>query len=290
MKMKRSLRVGGVPEHFNLPWQLAAERDVFSNYEIDLSWTMYAGGTGAMTQAISNGSLDVAILLTEGFIAAASDGLEASIAKVYIDTPLVWGIYASAQSPIQHADTFQNKKIAISRFGSGSHLMSMIHASERTEHLHVNQFEVVNSLQGGVTALCESRADLFYWEKFMTRPYVNNGEVKAVGEFSAPWSSFLIVAGQHAMREKQDALKQMLQIMNGECITFKQDMHSPIHLSKRFDMSIPEARHWLQNTQWNYNFDVSLTSLENAKSALVSVNKCNPDLELRELCASWIQI
>ena len=38
-----------------------------------------------MTQAISNGSLDVAILLTEGFIAAASDGLEASIAKVYID-------------------------------------------------------------------------------------------------------------------------------------------------------------------------------------------------------------
>jgi hypothetical protein len=124
----------------------------------------------------------------------------------------------------------------------------------------------------------------------MTRPYVNDGQVKGVGEFSAPWSSFLIVVGQHAMREKQDAVKQMLEIMNGECITFKQDMHSAIHLSKRFDMSIPEARHWLQNTQWNYNFDVSLTSLENAKSALVSVNKCNPDLELRELCASWIQI
>jgi len=46
MKAKQSLRVGGVPEHFNLPWQLAAERDVFSNHEIDLSWTMYAGGTG----------------------------------------------------------------------------------------------------------------------------------------------------------------------------------------------------------------------------------------------------
>ena len=290
MKTKQSLRVGGVPEHFNLPWQLAAERDVFSNYDIDLSWTMYAGGTGAMTQAISNGSLDIAVLLTEGFIAAASDGLEASIAKVYIDTPLVWGIYSGAQSSIQAVDTFRNKRVAISRFGSGSHLMSMIHASERNEHIEDNQFEIVNSLHGGVNALVQSQADLFYWEKFMTRPHVRSGEVKSVGEFSAPWSSFLIIAGNKVMREKQEAVKRLLEIMNGECITFKQDVHSAIHLSKRFDMTLPEARQWLQQTQWNYNFEVSNASLENAKSALVSVNKCNPKLELRELCAPWVLI
>jgi len=289
MKKAQSLRVGGVPEHFNLPWQLAAERDVFSNFDIDLSWTMYAGGTGAMTQAISNDSLDLAILLTEGFISAASDGLEASIAKVYIDTPLVWGIYSGAQSTIEHVDTFHNKRIAISRFGSGSHLMSMIHAAERNEPIEVDSFEVVHSLHGGINALRESRADLFYWEKFMTRPHVLNGEVKPVGEFSAPWSSFLIIVSNKAMREKEDAVKQLLQIMNGECIAFKQDMHSAIHLSKRFDMTLPEARQWLQNTQWNYNFDISLTSLEKAKKALVSVNKCNTNLQLHELCASWIQ-
>jgi sulfonate transport system substrate-binding protein len=290
MKTKHSLRVGGVPEHFNLPWQLAAERDVFSNYDIDLSWTMYAGGTGAMTQAISNGSLDIAVLLTEGFIAAASDGLEASIAKVYIDTPLVWGIYSGAQSSIQEVDTFRNKRIAISRFGSGSHLMSMIHAAERHEQIEENQFEIVNSLHGGVNALVQSDADIFYWEKFMTRPHVQRGEVKSVGEFSAPWSSFLIIAGNKVMREKQEAVKRLLEIMNVECITFKQDVHSAIHLSKRFDMTLPEARQWLQHTQWNYNFEVSSVSLENAKSALVSVNKCLPTLELRKLCAPWVLI
>ena len=290
MKTKHSLRVGGVPEHFNLPWQLAADRDVFSNYDIDLSWTMYAGGTGAMTQAISNGSLDIAVLLTEGFIAAASDGLEASIAKVYIDTPLIWGIYSGAQSSIQAVDTFRNKRIAISRFGSGSHLMSMIHASERHEQIDDNQFEIVNSLHGGVNALVQSHADLFYWEKFMTRPHVQSGEVKSVGEFSAPWSSFLIIVGNKVMREKQEAVKRLLEIMNVECITFKQDVHSAIHLSKRFDMTLPEARQWLQHTQWNYNFEVSSASLENAKSALVSVNKCNPTLELRKLCTPWILI
>jgi hypothetical protein len=290
MKMKQSLRVGGVPEHFNLPWQLAAERDVFSSYDIDLSWTMYAGGTGAMTQAISNGTLDVAILLTEGFIAAASDGLEARIAKVYIETPLVWGIYTGAQSTIKKVDTFQNKRIAISRFGSGSHLMSMIHASELGEQIDVHQFEIVNSLHGGIKSLTEARADLFYWEKFMTRPHVVSGEVLPIGEFSAPWSSFLIIVGDKALHEKEDAIKQLLEIMNGECISFKQDVHSAIHISKRFDMTLPEARHWLQNTQWNYNYDVSEKSLNNAKSALITVNKCNSNLNLRELCAPWIQL
>jgi ABC-type nitrate/sulfonate/bicarbonate transport system substrate-binding protein len=290
MKSKQSLRVGGVPEHFNLPWQLAAERDVFSSKDIDLSWTMYAGGTGAMTQALSHGSLDVAILLTEGFIAAASDGLQAHIAKVYIETPLVWGIYTGAHSSIENADTFFNRHIAISRFGSGSHLMSMIHASERNEKIDPAQFEVVNSLHGGVNALCNSTADVFYWEKFMTRPHVLSGEVKLIGEFSAPWSSFLIIVGDEAMRNKKEAVKQLLQIMNGECITFKQDVHSAIQLSKRFDMSLPEAHAWLQNTQWNYTFEVSKQILENAKAALASVNKCNNQLNLEQFCAPWIQL
>jgi len=290
MKSEQSLRVGGVPEHFNLPWQLAAERDVFSSKGIDLSWTMYAGGTGAMTQAINNGSLDVAVLLTEGFIAAASEGLQARIAKVYIETPLVWGIYTGSSSNIASADTFHNRHIAISRFGSGSHLMSMIHASERHEKLEPSQFQVVNSLHGGVNALRESSADIFYWEKFMTRPHVLSGEVKLIGEFSAPWSSFLIIVGDEALLNKQEAVKQLLQIMNGECISFKQDVHSAIQLSKRFDMSLPEAHAWLQNTQWNYNFEVSRKSLENAKAALESVNKCNNQLNLEQFCAPWIQL
>lgn len=290
MKSKQSLRVGGVPEHFNLPWQLAAERDVFSSYDIDLSWTMYAGGTGAMTQAISNGTLDVAILLTEGFIAAASDGLEARIAKVYIDTPLVWGIYGGAHSDLKQVDTFQNKRIAISRFGSGSHLMSMIHASELGEQIDAAQFEVVHSLHGGINSLTESRTNLFYWEKFMTRPHVVKGEVIQLGEFSAPWSSFLIIVGDKALHEKKDDVLQLLEIMNGECISFKQDVHSAIHLSKRFDMTLPEAHQWLQNTQWNFNYNVTQQSIENAKSALISVNKCKSNLNLPELCAPWIQL
>ncbi|MFM7233074.1 MAG: ABC transporter substrate-binding protein [Flavobacteriales bacterium] len=290
MKHSKTIRVGGVPEHFNLPWQLAAERDVFSAHGINLSWTMYAGGTGAMTKALNDGLLDVAILLTEGFIAAASDGLRAKIGKIYIDTPLVWGIYADAQSNLEKITSHQNRRIAISRYGSGSHLMPMIHASERGEQLTENQFEVVNSLYGGVQALTTSNAELFYWEKFMTRPHVRSGAVKLVGEFSAPWSSFLIVVSEEAIEGKKDAILKLLELMNVECISFKQDNHSAIHLSKRFDMTLPEARKWLQTTQWNYDFNIEEESLRLAKVALGSVGKCNDTLRLDSLCASWINM
>jgi len=290
MKKKQSLRVGGVPEHFNLPWQLAAERDVFSMHNIDLSWTMYAGGTGAMTQALSNGSLDVAILLTEGFIAAAADGLQARIAKVYIETPLVWGIYTGASSEITNTQGIHDKRIAISRFGSGSHLMAMIHAGEHNVFPVTESFRIVNSLYGGVQCLTSGEADIFYWEKFMTRPHERSGELRLIGEFSAPWSSFLIIASDETIRHKQEALLQLLEIMNGECIAFKQDNHSAIHLSKRFDMSLPEARMWLQKTHWNYNYEVAFSSLNNSKQALHGIGKCDVAISLEKLCAPWIQL
>lgn len=290
MKSNERLRVGGVPEHFNLPWQLAAERDVFSSHNIELSWTVYAGGTGAMTQALSDGSLDIAVLLTEGFIAAASEGLRASIGKVYVDTPLVWGLYTGAESAVIDTNHLNDKRIAISRFGSGSHLMSMIHASEKQERLNQEQFEIVHSLHGGVQALTDKRADLFYWEKFMTRPHVHSGELRLIGEFSAPWSSFLIIVSHDALQQKKEATLKLLEIMTQECIGFKQDTFGAIHLSKRFDMTLPEARKWLHDTQWNYNFDIEHASLENARRALTGVGKCNPQLSLEKLCAPWLHL
>ncbi len=290
MNGKNHLRVGGVPEHFNLPWQLAAERDVFTAENIDLAWTVYAGGTGAMTKALSNGELDVAVLLTEGFIAAADQGLKARIAKVYIESPLVWGIYTGTNSKIRNVSHGLTEKYSISRFGSGSHLMAMIHASQNGHSLNNDQFVVVNSLHGAAESLVRNETQLFFWEKFMTRPYVKSGELSLIGEFSAPWSSFLIICSDQVIKEKVDLVQKLLTVMNAECISFKQDNSSVIHLRKKFDMNMSEARNWLRDTQWNYDYHIEQKSLDNAKTALMSVNMCNRNLQTEKLCAPWLKI
>jgi hypothetical protein len=287
---KSHIRIGGVPEHFNLPWQLAAEHDIFSTEGIDLAWTMYAGGTGAMTKALDNGELDIAILLTEGFISAANQGLKAKVAKVYIESPLVWGIYTGTNSKIKTVFGNRKSQYAISRFGSGSHLMAMIHANQQGKLLTEKDFSVVNSLYGAAESLVKNETQLFYWEKFMTRPYVKSGELNLIGEFSAPWSSFLIIASDAVIKSKPEVVQRLLQVMNAELISFKQDNSSVIHIRKKFDMSMTEARNWIKNTQWNYDYNMEEQSLINSRDALSSIAMCNPKLKVEKLCAPWLKM
>ena len=49
----KTLKVGGVPEHFNLPWHLCIENDEFKNEDINVIWKDFPDGTGAMTRALS---------------------------------------------------------------------------------------------------------------------------------------------------------------------------------------------------------------------------------------------
>ena len=63
--MKR-FKIGGVPEHFNLPWRLAIEEGRLNHLDVDMHWSDMSGGTGQMIKGLQAGTLDVAVLLTEG--------------------------------------------------------------------------------------------------------------------------------------------------------------------------------------------------------------------------------
>jgi hypothetical protein len=52
---RRVLRVGGVPEHFSTPWHTASKAGLFAAQGIDLQWTNFPGGTGAMAKALRRG-------------------------------------------------------------------------------------------------------------------------------------------------------------------------------------------------------------------------------------------
>ena len=287
--MRALIKIGGVPEHFNLPWQLALEKGLFESAGLDVQWTFYAGGTGAMTAALARGELDIAILLTEGYVSAISQGLEATVVKTYIESPLVWGIYTGVNNSLHELNSQKGLKYAVSRFGSGSHLMAMVHARQRGIRIEESQFQVIQSLHGGVDALMTGKSDVFYWEKFMTRPFVKNGSLRKIGEFNAPWSGFLIVASANAMNEKSKEIKAMLDLMIPECITFKEDNLSPIHLSRRFEMTETEAIKWLENTLWNNNYNLNLKSLENAKIALGSIGFPTEKINSEHCLAEWLK-
>ena len=66
--MSKTVRIAGVPEHFNLPWHLCIENGEFEEAGIDLQWTDVPEGTGKMCQMLRDGVTDIAVILTEGIV------------------------------------------------------------------------------------------------------------------------------------------------------------------------------------------------------------------------------
>ncbi len=128
----KTVNIGGVPEHFNLAWYLALKKGAFKNEGINLRWKDYFGGTGEMTKALRTGEIDLAVILTEGIIQDIIAGNPSKIVQSFVKSPLIWGIHVAHNSKYQTLDELRGKKAAISRFGSGSHLMSFVNAQNHS--------------------------------------------------------------------------------------------------------------------------------------------------------------
>ena len=174
--MSGPLRLGGVPEHFNLPWHLAMESGALGR--IEATWEDQYGGTGQMLSSLEAGDLDIVSILTEGTVAAIAGGLPVTIVQVYVQTPLQWGIHVPANSDLHDVDQLEGGRIAISRFRSGSHLMAFVQADRLGWSLDADQFVVVGGLDGARTSLGAGEADQFLWDRFMTEPFVEAGEFR----------------------------------------------------------------------------------------------------------------
>ena len=171
----KTIKIVGVPEHFNLPWHLCLENKEFAAANIDLQWTNIPEGTGKMCQMLRNKETDIAVILTEGIIKDIVAGNDCSIVQVYVQSPLVWGIHVDANSKYETISELENTKIAISRLGSGSQLMAYVNAKNEGWSTDDLTFEIVNTIDGAVASLQAGKSDYFMWERFMTKPLVDAG-------------------------------------------------------------------------------------------------------------------
>jgi sulfonate transport system substrate-binding protein len=267
-----NLKVGGVPEHFNYPWYLTLKDKKYSKHNINLRWQDYPGGTGEMCKALRNGEVDIAIVLTEGIIKDITDGNPSKILQTFVDTPLVWGIHVGAKSTFKKIKDLEHATIAISRFGSGSHLMAIVNAYNQGWNVSKLKFKVIGDLQGGIDALTNGEADYFMWEHFTTKPLVDKGIFRRVDDCPTPWPCFVVAVRNEVLKNNFKEVKEVLEIINYQIKDFKKIDNIDKILAKRYGQKLKDIQQWLKITEWNDGKPITKNLIARIQNKMVQFN------------------
>jgi len=273
-----TLKVGGVPEHFNLPWHWAWEHQ-FSNPLFPIfEWKSYPAGTGAMLQDLRNNKLDIAILLTEGMVKDIEQGNPSRIVQFHVDSALRWGVHVGAGSNYTNIDDLKTARFAISRYKSGSHLMAYVLAEQLGRTLNdETDFVLVENLAGAEKALAKDPDLVFLWERFTTKHLVDNGSFNYLGDCYTPWPSFVVAAREEVLRTQEDEVVSLLDHVNEITRNLAKRTDIIEILCIKYRLNQADAMEWFSALHWNAGRDISGEVLDHIIQQLAHYKLVSPE-------------
>lgn len=278
-----NLKVGGVPEHFNYPWYITLKNKEYTQKGINLRWKDFPGGTGAMCKSLREGEIDIAIVLTEGIIKDIINGNPSKITQTFVQSPLIWGIHVGAKSSFKTIDDLEHATVAISRYGSGSHLMAIVNAHNNGWDIDKLKFKVVGNLQGGIDALTNGDADYFMWEHFTTKPLVDNGTFRRLGDCPTPWPCFVVAVRNEVLENNLEEVKTVLNIINNCTEDFKSIENIDKTLAKRYEQQLEDIQEWLSITEWTDGKPITKNLITRIQNKMIHFNVIDEKKDSGEL-------
>ncbi|MDG1261943.1 MAG: ABC transporter substrate-binding protein [Flavobacteriales bacterium] len=285
----RTIKCIGVPEHFNLPWLLAIGEGDFEAKGIQVIWEDYPGGTGSMSKALFEEEADLALLLTEGALTSISTGNPCKIHSFFVDSPLRWGVFTGIKSTFEEGGDFEGATFAISRFYSGSHLMAFHYCDVNGWEIEKDQFNLVGGLTGARASLASKPDQLFMWEKFITKPLVDEGEFKLVDECAAPWPSFSVVVREAFHNENPGLVDEVMEIVRAKSADFFQREEAAEVIAWRYGLKLGDAEEWLRQVKWSATASVDPTILMHVSEVLTKLEIMDKPLSMDDAVALTVK-
>ena len=288
----KALRIGGVPEHFNYPIWNAIEQKMFEKITPPRFVTQHCG-TGAMIANLKNKKLDVIIALTEGIVAdIAKNSSDVRMLGTYVSSPLCWAISTGSKNDkVKCVDDLKGATWAVSRMGSGSHLMATVLCSQKGWTLGKDmKFKVVGKFKDLRDSVNSGETDAFMWETFTTKPFHDSGEIKRVGDITTPWGCFMIATRTDVVKERKDELMELVNGMNRSAKLFhsKPD-EMPSLISKRFGLKLEDAQAWYKGVNIAATHQIQPDEIKKARDALVDagvLTKTQGERDVSSFCVN----
>ncbi|KAL1922938.1 uncharacterized protein VTP21DRAFT_9314 [Calcarisporiella thermophila] len=289
--------IGYVPEHFSTPLFIAKNKEYFKELGLCVELHCCPGGTGEMIQKLKDKTIDVAIALTEGLIAGYANGQDFyRIIGTYVESPLCWAISTGSNAPHTSVDSLRNSTAAVSRMGSGSHIMAYCLAdregwlSESEEKKRPFRFEVLNNFKAMRDGVNDGRADFFLWENFTTKPYHDSIEVRRIGDITPPWPAFLFAASTSLLSSAADTqnLNNLLHALHKAANEFMQHRNgqSLNMLMEEFKYPKEDVIQWLQTVKYPGEGgmeEVNKVALENCVESLLKAGAIERRVHPKEI-------
>jgi ABC-type nitrate/sulfonate/bicarbonate transport system substrate-binding protein len=246
-----TLRIAGVPEPYNLPWHLAMEGGLFAQSGIDLQWHTVPEGTGRMCQMLRDDELDMAVLVTEGAVRDILNGGPHRIVSTFVESALPWGVHVPATSSLHRPEDLKGVPFAISRLGSGSHIMAMLYAERLGWRPRAEDLEMVHNMEGAAARMRSGGPVIFLWETYVTSRYVDAGVMRRVDEVRGDWPGFVIVAREEFLREHSTTLDKALRVLATEAQALRPGERTVGQVMSNAGFGRRLAEDWLQHVRWN---------------------------------------
>lgn len=264
----KTLRIIGVPEHFNFPFQLLKNHQPFVDKGIEIQWIDESRGSGQMNQALRSDQADIAILLTESFLKDVEAGNPSKMIGFHVESPLNWGIHIGANAPTNNLMDLKKKHFLVSRMGSGSHLMAVVLAKREGWKADELTFEIISNMDGAREAMANGNEGIFLWEKFTTAPMVKNGSMKCIGEVPSPWPCFIMAASDRALAEFGEIIIEVRDEIYKISKTLAENPNRVKTLAEFYHLEESDVKNWLRQTQWSTAAKVSSTKLKSAMKTM----------------------
>lgn len=246
------LRVAYVPEHFLTPLFFAQQQNYYAEAGIQVSFIPVIEGTGRLVRLLSDGEVDIAIGLTEGFIADVAKGNDAyKVVGTYVESPLCWAVSTGAsRNEITSTKDVLGKKIGVSRIGSGSYIMSFVLGLELgATKPFFSDFPVLSNFANLRQSVNDGSSDAFMWEYFTTKKYYDNHELKQIGEIYTPWPLWVITARRDV--DSTQLTSFVASVARGIDYFNSHHDEAVAYISTNLDYSEEDARKWLTTVRFS---------------------------------------
>jgi ABC-type nitrate/sulfonate/bicarbonate transport system substrate-binding protein len=276
----KTLRITGVPEHFNYPFRQLFKEQPFLKKGVRIEWKEESRGSGQMNLDLRNDDTDLAILLTESFLKDFEAGNPSKMIGFHVTSPLIWGIHAGENTSIYSLSDLKEKKILVSRLGSGSHLMALALAKQEGWHSEELSFEIVGNMDGAEKVMKEGSEGIFLWEKYTTASKVAQGVMRRIGEIPSPWPCFVLVASEKALAEFGEILFEVRDEIYriSEKLTSKRNLSEL--LANEYTLNQTDVCDWLGQTVWCTQPSVSKDVMERSIQKMIELNILRGNLDL----------